>query len=393
MKHRKTIAGVAVVASLVAAGCGSSGSKSTTATTAASGQPAAASSSTSGVAAATAVVQAKQVEPKDIPSLPPLPKAPEKGLKVAFLTCQATACSLLNPGFTAAAQALGWSPSVVTYSSAQPGQALQQAIDSGYKYIATTSITLSEITPQIQEAKAKGIAIFGAYTTDTPQGAANGLYGVAQNGGSSQAEGSLIADYVISASKGNANVVYVELPIYPSLVTGGDAVKAELAKNCPSCGFSTLGLTVSQLGAGQGPSAMVSYLQSHPDVNYLLLSFQDLDPGLVPAMRTAGLLGKVKIVGVEAQANQLKEIQDGTEAAWSVLPEPYVMWAVVDWMARQSEGVLNPSDLAATDGSNGKEQFLVTNAQEAATQLSENGGNWPGPANYQTEFKQLWHVG
>ena len=345
------------------------------------------------MAAATAVVQAKQVEPKDIPSLPPLPKAPEKGIKVAFLTCQATACSLLNPGFTAAAQALGWSPTVITYSSAQPGQALQQAIDAGYKYIATTSITLSEITPQIQEAKAKGIAIFGAYTTDTPGGASNGLYGVAQNGGASQAEGSLIADYVISASKGNAHVVYVELPIYPSLVTGGDAVKAELAKNCPSCSFSTLGLTASQLGAGQGPSAMVSYLQSHPDVNYLLLSFQDLDPGLVPAMRTAGLLGKVKIVGVEGQANQLKEVEAGTEAAWSILPEPYVMWTVVDWMARQSEGVLTSSDLAATDGSNGKEQFLVTNAKEAAAQLAENGGNWPGPANYQTEFKQLWHVG
>lgn len=394
MNHRKTMAGAALAVSLVAAACGSSGSKNAAASTATTATPSAASSSSAaGVAAATAVVQAAQTEPKNIPSLPPLPKAPQKGIKVAFLTCQATACSLLNPGFTAAAQALGWSPTVITYSSSQPGQAVQQAIDAGYKYIATTSITLSEITPQIQEAKAKGIPIFGAYTTDTPQGAANGLYGVAQNGGASQAEGKLIADYVISASKGNAHVVYVELPIYPSLVTGGQAVQAELAKNCPTCTFSTLGLTATQLGTGQGPSAMVSYLQSHPNINYLMLSFQDLDPGLVPAMRTAGLLGKVKIVGVEGQASQLKEVENGTEAAWSILPEPYVMWAVVDWMARQSEGVLTPSALAATDGSNGKAQFLVTNASEAAAQLSENGGNWPGPVNYQSEFKQLWHVG
>ena len=34
---------------------------------------------------------------------------------------------------------------------------------------------------------------------------------------------------------------------------------------------------------------------------------------------------------------------------WSVLPEPYVMWVVVDWMARLSESVLTPASLSATD--------------------------------------------
>lgn len=391
--YRRTVAGAALVGCLVAAGCGSS--KTTTSpTTANSGSPTStsSSSSSSGLAAATAVVQAKQTEPKNIPSLPPLPRAPQKGIKVAFLSCQAAACSLLNPGFTAAAQALGWSPTVITYSTAQPGQALQQAIDAGYKYIATTSITLSEITPQVQEAKSKGIAIFGAYTTDVPQMASNGLYGVAQSGAASLVEGSLVADYVISASKGAANVVYVDLPVYPSLVTGGNGVKDELAKNCSSCSFSVLGLSATQLGAGQAPSAIVSYLESHPNINYLLLSFQDLDPGVVQAMQSAGLTNKVKIVGVEGEAAQLKEVENGTEAAWTILPEPYVMWTVVDWMARLSEGVLNQSAISATNGSNGEEQFLVTNAAEASAQLTENGGNWPGPANYQSEFKTLWHV-
>jgi ABC-type sugar transport system substrate-binding protein len=111
----------------------------------------------------------------------------------------------------------------------------------------------------------------------------------------------------------------------------------------------------------------------------------------VPALKQAGLGTKVKIVGQEAQQPQLQSMIDGTSAAWSVLPEPYVMWVVVDWMARLAVGQqLTPGIVAA--GGN-PEAFLVTNANQAKTQLDQNGGNWPGPANYQQQFKALWKVG
>jgi ribose transport system substrate-binding protein len=326
----------------------------------------------------------------NIPETTPLPRAPKKGLKVAFLTCSATACSLLNPGFTSAAKALGWNPTVFTYNSATPGQAVQQAIDAGYKYIATTSITLNTITPQIQEAKSKGVAIFGAYTSDTPEGSANGLYGVAQNAEGDVKTGSLMANWIIANSDGKANVVYVDISLYPSLVGQGQGAQAEFSKLCPGCSFATLPVSVTQLGAGQVPAAIVSYLQAHSNVNYLYLSFQDLDAGVYSALKTAGLTSRVKIVGTEAQATQLHEIVSGEETMWSVLPEPYVMWEVVDWMARLSEGVLTPASLAADDSG---VAFIVDTPSAAQKQLSENGGNWPGPQKYESEFETLWHVG
>ena len=329
-------------------------------------------------------------EPASIPAATPLPSAPKKGIKVAFLTCSAAACSLLNPGFTAAAKSLGWDPAVITYNAATPGQAVQQAIDAGYKYIATTSITLSTITPQIQEAKAKGIALFGAYTDDTPDGAQNGLYGVAQDGAGDLRTGAMMADWLIANSGGHANAVYVDLPLYPSLVGQGQGAQAEFTKLCSGCAFATLPVSVTQLGAGQVPAAIVAYLRSHPSVNYVYLSFQDLDAGVAAAIRSAGLASKVKIVGTEGQASQLQEVVKGQEAMWSVLPEPYVMWVVVDWMARLSEGVLTPASLSAT---NEGVAFIVDTPAEASAQLSENGGNWPGPANYQSQFEKLWRVG
>jgi ribose transport system substrate-binding protein len=384
MKLQKACIGVLAIACVAAvSACGSSSNSG-------SSSPAAKTSDPAGVTTAKTAVTAALTEPTSIPETIPLPRAPKKGIKVIFLTCSATACSLLNPGFTAAAKALGWDPTVITYNSATPGAAVQQAINEGYKYIATTSITLDTITPQVQEMKAKGIAFFEAYTADTPQGAKNGLYGVAEDGASDYKSGQLEADWMIANSDGHANAVYVDIPLYPSLVLQGQGAGAQFAKLCPSCKFATLPVSVTQLAAGQVPAAIVTYLQGHPNVNYLYISFQDLDAGVYPALHSAGLTSRVKIVGTEAQATELHEIVGGQETMWSIAPEPYVMWAVVDWMARQSEGVLTPAALAASDEG---PEFIVDTPAAAKAMLSVDGGNWPGPTNYQTQYEKLWHVG
>jgi ABC-type sugar transport system substrate-binding protein len=328
--------------------------------------------------------------PSTIPSgLAKLPKAPAKGLKVAFLTCSNPSCALLNPGFTDAAKALGWNPTVITYDSAQPGQALQQAINAGYKYIATTSITLNTITPQIQEAKAKGIAIFGAYTGDQPQGQSNGLYGVAANFTTSAASGKLMAAWTIKDSNSNAHVLFVSLPMYTTLVAQGDAAKAEYAAACATCTFDVLGLSATQVGQGQTPSVIVAYLRQHPSTNYVYLAFGGLDAGVAAAIKSAGLAGKVKIVGTQGQKSQLQEMVSGQEAAWSILPEQYTMWVVVDWMARLNVGDLSQ---AALDASGANPTYMVDTPAAAQAQLGVDDGIWQGPANFQSQFEALWGV-
>jgi ribose transport system substrate-binding protein len=394
MKTQRLLAGVAAGACLLSlAACRSSGTGSnsgagpTSATAASTGTGTSSSASADSPAA---IVAAAGSTPSTIPSaLAKLPKAPEKGLKVAFLTCSDPSCALLNPGFTDAANALGWKPTVITYNSAQPGPALQQAINAGYKYIATTSITLNTIAPQIAQAKAKGIAIFGAYTGDKPQMQANGLYGVSADFGTSSASGKLMAAWTINDSKGAANTVFVSLPIYPTLVAQGDAAKAEYASACPSCSFKVLGLSGSQVGQGQTPSVIVSYLKQHTNTNYVYLAFGGLDAGVAQAIKAAGLSSKVKIVGTQGQKSELQEIVSGQEAAWSILPEQYTMWVVVDWMARLNTGVL---DQTALDASSSNPTFMVDTAAAATAQLGVDDGIWQGPTDFQSQFKALWGV-
>jgi len=336
------------------------------------------------------IVAAAATEPTTIPStLPKLPKAPEKGVKVAFLTCSDPSCALLNPGFTDAAKALGWEPTVITYNSAQPGQALQQAINAGYKYIATSSITLNTVTPQIAQAKAKGVAIFAAYTGDKPEMKANGLYGVAADFGTSVTSGKLMAAWTIKDSASTANTVFVSLPIYPTLLAQGDAAKAEYASACPKCSFDVLGLSAAQVGQGQTPSAIVNYLKTHPNTDYLYLAFGGLDAGVSQAIKSAGLASKVKIVGTQGQQSQLQQVVNGEEAAWSILPEQYTMWVVVDWMARLNTGVL---DQKALDATSSNPTFMVDTAAAATKQLGVDNGIWQGPTDFQSQFKALWSV-
>jgi hypothetical protein len=123
---------MACVAAASACGSSSTSSNSPGSSSSPATKAAQASASSGGVTTAKAAVAAALTEPLNIPETTALPHAPKKGVKVAFLTCSAAACSLLNPGFTAAAKALGWDPTVFTYNSATPGQAVQQAIDAGY---------------------------------------------------------------------------------------------------------------------------------------------------------------------------------------------------------------------------------------------------------------------
>ena len=322
----------------------------------------------------------------------PLKKVPPRGVKVIFLNTANATAATLDGGFTQAAQALGWKPTIVTYSATDPGAAVQSAIDQGYKYIASASISLSQITPQVPELKAHHVAFFEAYTADVPGFKSNGLYGEAQNPKGAGVEGKLMADYITVNSAQKANVLFVSLPIYPVLVEQGAAAQTELAKNCPTCTFTVLPISVSQLVAGQTPSLIVSYLQTHPTTNYLYYSFNGMDTGVYPALQTANLTNQVKIVGTQGEYPELEGILNGQQSAWTMVPENYVMWVVVDWMARQSVGELN---MKAENLDNAGVNYLVSTPRLAGITiglLSGNHGVWGGPTNYQHSFKVLWTV-
>jgi ribose transport system substrate-binding protein len=145
---------------------------------------------------------------------------------------------------------------------------------------------------------------------------------------------------------------------------------------------------VSDLTGGAVPQQIVSFLQTHPDINYVYLSYNGLATGVTKAIEAAGLASKVKTVGTQAAQQELQEIIDGKSPAWSTLPQEYAMWVMADQMARLSVGQWSVEEERAAALS----PFYLVTTPDMAKQLVDLKYGWTGPAGFQDAFKKLWGV-
>ena len=223
---------------LVAAACGGDDSSSTTAApstdaTAASEAPSTDVPSTDApaggdeVAAAQAVVDANTVIPTDI-SVTVAPSAPvPTGIKVAWLACELPSCTEVGEDWPAIAKALGWELKVINVESASPGAGVQEAIDWGADYISISGSPIAAFQEQFDAAVAAGIKFAFAYNGEAP---ADGILTSISGNDSVYAAGEKIADYIIADSGAAANVLMVNIQMFPVLVAEENGMKDTFAK-------------------------------------------------------------------------------------------------------------------------------------------------------------------
>ena len=368
-RQRKALVAALAVTGLVLASCGGD-DDSSAGDTSSGGQ--------------TADLQVVTTPPEEMTVTEPLPSAPE-AKSVAFVNCPVPSCQDNEQYLQDALDELGWELTITTYDSAAPGSAFQQAIDSGVDYIATSGLPMAAIEEQVGQAKAAGIPIFEVYASDEPAGEENGLY--SQIGGSDSAgvSSDLLADWVIDDSGSAADVLFVTIRDFPILVDEEDAVMAAFEDRCDDCSVEALPVTIDDLGAGEVPQQVASYLQSNPDVAYVWFSFSNLSLGVSDALDGAGLLEGKKLVGLQAEEPQVQEIVDGTNAAWTAIPHPYSMWVLADQMARYATGVWSAEQAASASV---LPAWVLESPDVAEGLLSSNG--WPGPEGFEDSFKALW---
>ncbi len=400
MKVRSVLV-VLACGAIVAAGCGSKKSSTTGATTTAAAVTTAAPAATTaapaattaaapagdaGVKASTDLVAKALIPPTAIGVTKPLTSKPAKKT-LAWVECEVPSCAEITPGFKAATTALGWDLKIISGKSAEPGPAIQQAIDAGANYIAITGSPLALYKAQADAAKAKGIPIFSCYSTDDPDLANNNLGMQCGDELAVTATGGTVANWVVADSKGAANVLGVTIRDFPVLVTEEDAFKAVLTKNCTKCTLDVLNVTIDDLVGGKIPAAIASKLQANTKLNYVYFTFGDLPLGVPDALKSASLLDKVKLVGVDFNKGDLTDIVSGAQKAWTANPKVYAGWLMTDAAARLSVGMKLDEERAAA----ALPTFIVQDAK-AAQALIDAGGNWAGPAGMEASFKKLWGV-
>lgn len=370
--------------------CSSSGksttSNSSTAPAVSSSSGGATGSTDPGLAAAQAVVAKYSGETKDVGVTIPLKTKPKTGIKFAFLQCELESCTYEATAVKAATKALGWQLINISMKSANPAPAFQQAIDAGAQYIASTGEAPALYKSQAQAAKAKGIKILSCYDTTVPDPANSNIYSQCGDTTFVTKTGPLMADWAIGDSKGKAHVLLVNVPSFPVLKSEGDAYKAELKKNCSACSVTEVNVSINDLVGGKVPALVSNAVQSNSKINYVFNSFGSLPAGETAALKSSGLIKRVKVYGQDFSKFDLQDIVTGDQSAWSADPKGLAMWLMVDYAARLSEGMPLTEERKAAS----LPTYLIQTAEQAKAVIAV-GGDWNPPGMADT-FKALWHA-
>ena len=79
-------------------------------------------------------------------------------------------------------------------------------------------------------------------------------------------------------------------------------------------------------------------LERNPSLNWIVYTVGDLSLGVDPALKAAGILGKVSIGGNAPDQTNLIAVRNGTETAWTGFSTPILGFRDADMMARYFAG-------------------------------------------------------
>lgn len=394
-RHRLST-GVCVLAAgaaLVLSACSSSGGK-TSSTSAGAPQTATGGGSTSTGGAATgstdsAVVDAKKLvhqlskPPSSIGITTPLKSKPPTGKFLIFLRGNLEAYQSATDGYASAAAALGWKFKALTYdpSSATSANAvMEQAVQEHPDFIAISGVPMATYATALKQAMAAKIPLFDQASDNVAQGAKNGLYLVVDPPEFNVRSGKYFADWVIADSNGQGKAVQVNIPDFSSLKTQADSALQEI-KKCSGCSMDTIDVSIQTYAQGAVAAPVVSYVQQHPDVQYIVMAIGQLTTGVRQALRSAGVGQNVKIISQLPQPSNMQALANGDEQMVMTGPNEEASWNSVDAMCRLLEGTsMNPSKALLPQWYMTKSNLPTPNVPPA------------GIPGFQDQFKQLWHL-
>ena len=337
------------------------------------------------VAAAEAIVAELKTVPTDISVTVAPSAAVPTGIKVAWLACELPSCTEVGEDWPAIAEALGWELKVINVNSATPGAGVQEAIDWGANYISISGSPVAAFQEQYDAATAAGIKFAFAYNGESP---ADGILTSISGNDAVYDAGTKIANYIIADSGAAANVLMVNIQMFPVLVAEEEGIRDTLAAGCSACTFDVLPVAIEDIGVNV-PNLVASYLQENPETNYITYAFSALPIGVTAALESAGLLDQVTQVGVDFDKTGLTEIVDGTHSAWTSNPKAYSAWLMAHAMILDALGDEYTERATAEVLPN----FVLDDAALAQEIIdSSELSNWKGPEGYADKFLALWGV-
>ena len=305
------------------------------------------------------------------------------GLKIVLVAGSTPQIPVYLKGLQAASDVLGWEVSSMTFDQANPAT-ITSTIDSAIaqKPDAVVVIALENATfaSSLTKAREAGVPIVTAVTADD---GAEGLYPImrtkSQAAYTTKAMTSIILEDAEQKDQ-TAHILQLTVPAVNAVFAPkNDGVKKELGEQCQECTRGLLDISFPDVFNGKFTQQVVSYIQKHPEVNYVLADSGQLGSGVDAALKQAGL-NDVKVYGFDASTVQIEELQNGRTGAWTIAPYQVNGWMMADLIARIKTG----GDTTVWDNEHLAYVVTAENADEVNT------GDPEFPEGYQDQFRALW---
>lgn len=317
------VSGVAVglVAAVSVVGCGSSSSTS--------------SATTGGgvsVAAAQAAIAPYSGHPSAFPVDKPLSKPVPAGTRIVWLQCSTPSCALVGRVLQSATKTLG--ASLQTVNAGSTATSVQAAAESALALhpsaVLFTGIQPSQFGDRLKQLSDAGTKVVSLAINENDVA----RYGIDFNYiglKPTEKDGRLMADWIVSHTHGDANVVFYGVPAFNWSPYMQAAFTDEMRKNCPACKVRGVPINIATIGT-TAPQTIVADLQAHPDTNMMAFSTADVATGVPAAMRSAGLT--VPGIGFGPGPAQLQDIKNGGLTAGLASDFAALTWTTLDAAAR-----------------------------------------------------------
>jgi len=363
----------ALAALLAIAGCGSSDDDSGTSGGDTASTEAAASP---GVKAAEEQIAEYMEPPTDLGVSEPLSETPT-GKRIAFLESGAPAGKQLGDAMEAATAALG------TEFTRIPAGLSPQTILKGWSQILADppdavifgGFPTAIMMPQLEKMKELGVPVLTAYTDEAP-GLTIAVVGEPQY----EATGTSLANFVTAESGGDATTLLVTNRDIPGLLPQREWVEKVYKQNCTGCELDVIEAPLDGIGRTI-PGEVVSYLQSHPDTNWIVFGVPEFLAGVPQAIKAAAIDDVQGVTQSETPLVFEYIANDELMTATYGISLEFSSWNLVDSAARAIVG-----DPPREPGPS-PAQFLYE--EDMTFDLSKP---WPSVENFKEKFEELWGV-
>jgi len=384
MQKRMTV--MALLTSAVAIAAAACSSSSTSSNPSSGSSTAAQTSDADGVAAARAFLAQAETAPTSIGITTPLLRRPTPGKLIVNLVIPTPDAQVTSNDQAQAVAAIGWKYKTITIGPQANG--IQTAFEAALALkpapfgISIVAYPRSEIQAQLKEAQSKGVVVVDSSTTDP---VAPPIIANLNDAADQVSTGETLAAEVVASSDGNAHVATFTLSAFPLQAAMVDNFNIWLKKWCPACTNTVVNQQLTDIGTTT-PQSVVSTFEANPSLQYALYSFGDMSLGVDAALKTAGLLGKVKQIGPAPTLQDLADLRNKIALAWLGYDNEVSAWRIVDFFARASEG----QSLSSVINVPLPAQLLTP--QNIGSMVADSSGYYLAPKDYQAQFEKLWNV-